>query len=119
MAEDSLVPTGIAGLDYLLHGGMCKGIGEFNDSGIIVEFVTNPPTIRCDAATMGWDLPPLQAGKKLQIVFTSPQVIEPKLRSAEANPRPFSAYSSLLSRAPSRIAAVAGTAGSKRSGNGS
>jgi circadian clock protein KaiC len=33
---------------------------------------------------MGWDLPTLQAQKKLQIVFTSPQVIEQELRSADS-----------------------------------
>ena len=108
MAEDALVQTGIAGLDDLLHGGISrnnvilvvggvgtgktsfgiefiyKGITELNEPGIIVVFETSPAKLIRDAAAMGWDLPALQAEKKLQIVFTSPQVIEQELRSADS-----------------------------------
>ena len=108
MAEDTLVRTGIAGVDDLLHGGIprtnvilveggvgtgktlfgvefvYRGITEFNEPGIIVVFETSPEKLIRDAATMGWDLPALQAEKKLQIVFTSPQVIEQELRSADS-----------------------------------
>src|ERR1700733_9172526 len=108
MAEDTLVRTGIAGLDTLLLGGIprtnvilveggvgtgktlfgvefvYRGITEFNEPGIIVVFETSPEKLIRDAATMGWDLPALQAEKKLQIVFTSPQVIEQELRSADS-----------------------------------
>jgi circadian clock protein KaiC len=108
MAETTLVRTGIAGVDNLLHGGIprtnvvlveggigsgktlfgiefiYKGITEFNEPGIIVVFETSPAKLVRDAATMGWDLPDLQAQKKLQIVFTNPQVIEQELRSADS-----------------------------------
>jgi circadian clock protein KaiC len=108
MAEDTLVRTGIAGVDDLLHGGIpqtnvilveggvgsgktlfgvefiYRGITEFNEPGIIVVFETSPAKLIRDAVTMGWDLPALQAQKKLQIVFTSPQVIEQELRSADS-----------------------------------
>jgi circadian clock protein KaiC len=108
MAEDTLVRTGITGLDDLLLGGIPRtnvilveggvgtgktlfgvefiyqGITEFNEPGIIVVFETSPGKLIRDAATMGWDLPALQAEKKLHIVFTSPQVIEQELRSADS-----------------------------------
>src|SRR6202790_4187637 len=108
MAEDTLVRTGIAGVDDLLHGGIpqtnvilveggvgsgktlfgvefiYRGITDFSERGIIVVFETSPAKLVRDAATMGWDLPALQAQKKLQIVFTSPQVIEQELRSADS-----------------------------------
>src|SRR6476469_2668340 len=108
MAEDNLVRTGIAGLDALLLGGIprtnvilvqgglgsgktlfgvefiYRGITQFNEPGIIVVFETSPAKLIRDAAAMGWDLPALQAQKKLQIVFTSPQVIEQELRSADS-----------------------------------
>ena len=108
MAEDNLIQTGIAGLDTILLGGIPRGnvilveggvgsgktllgvefiyqgITKFNEPGIIVVFETSPEKLIRDAATMGWDLPALQAQKKLQIVFTSPQVIEQELRSADS-----------------------------------
>ncbi|MEI9977170.1 MAG: ATPase domain-containing protein [Ignavibacteriota bacterium] len=61
-----------------------RGITQFDEPGIIVVFETSPAKLIRDAATMGWDLPALQEQKKLQIVFTSPQVIEQELRSADS-----------------------------------
>jgi len=108
MAEDALVRTGIAGLDDLFLGGIpstnvvlvegglgsgktlfgvefiYRGITESKEPGIIVVFETSPAKLVRDAAKMGWDLPALQAEKKLQIIFTSPQVIEQELRSADS-----------------------------------
>src|ERR1700732_1943129 len=108
MTADNLVQTGIAGLDAILMGGIPRtnvvlveggvgtgktlfgvefiyqGITQFNEPGIIVVFETSPAKLIRDAATMGWDLPALQAQKKLQIVFTTPQVIEQELRSADS-----------------------------------
>lgn len=108
MAEDTVIRTGIAGLDALLLGGIPRsnvilveggvgtgktlfgvefiyqGITQFNEPGIIVVFETSPAKLIRDAAAMGWDLPALQAQKKLQIIFTSPQVIEQELRSADS-----------------------------------
>jgi circadian clock protein KaiC len=108
MTGDNLVRTGIAGFDDILMGGIPRtnvilveggvgsgktlfglefiyqGITQFNEPGIIVVFETSPDKLIRDAATMGWDFPALQAQKKLQIVFTSPQVIEQELSSADS-----------------------------------
>ena len=87
MAGDNLIRTGIAGLDGLLLGGIprtnvilvefiYRGITQFDEPGIIVVFEVSPDKLIRDAATLGWDLVALQAQKKLQIVFTSPQVLD-------------------------------------------
>jgi circadian clock protein KaiC len=108
MVTDDLVKTGIAGLDALLFGGVPKtnvilvegttgsgktlfgtefiyrGITKFNEPGIIVVFEMSPDKLIRDAATLGWDLAELQAQRKLQIVFTSPQVLDQELRSQDS-----------------------------------
>src|ERR1700691_1727272 len=108
MAGDGVIKTGIAGLDRILMGGIPKtnvilvegttgsgktllgvefiyrGITQFNEPGIIVVFEVSPDKLIRDAATLGWDLVELQAQKKLQIVFTSPQVLDQELRSADS-----------------------------------
>jgi circadian clock protein KaiC len=108
MTSDNLVRTGIAGLDFILLGGIprtnvilvegstgsgktllgvefiYRGIVEFNEPGIIVVFEVSPDKLIRDAATLGWDLAELQAQKKLQIVFTSPQVLDQELRSPDS-----------------------------------
>src|SRR5580692_2529682 len=108
MASNGLVQTGISGLDRILMGGIPKtnvilvegttgsgktllgtefiyrGITEFHEPGIIVVFEVSPDKLIRDAATLGWDLAELQAQKKLQIVFTSPQVLNQELRSADS-----------------------------------
>ena len=108
MKSDDVVRTGIAGLDDILLGGIpkknvilvegttgsCKttlgvefiyrGITEFNEPGIIVVFEVSPEKLIRDAATLGWDLLELQAQRKLQIVFTTPQVLDQELRSADS-----------------------------------
>src|ERR1700683_3560060 len=108
MAGDGVIKTGISGLDRILMGGIprtnvilvegatgsgktllgtefiYRGITEFNEPGIIVVFEISPDKLIRDAATLGWDLAALQAQKKLQIVFTSPQVLEQELRSADS-----------------------------------
>ena len=108
MSSDAVVRTGIAGLDAILMGGIprtnvilvegttgsgktllgvefiYRGITEFNEPGIIVVFEVSPDKLIRDAATLGWDLVALQAQKKLQIVFTSPQVLEQELRSPDS-----------------------------------
>src|SRR5450755_638479 len=105
MSNDEVVRTGIPGLDAILMGGIprtnvilvegttgsgktllgvefiYRGITEFNEPGIIVVFEVSPDKLIRDAATMGWDLVALQSQKKLQIIFTSPQVLEQELRS--------------------------------------
>ncbi len=61
-----------------------RGITEFNEPGIIVVFEVSPDKLIRDAATLGWDFAELQAQKKLQIVFTSPHVLDQELRSADS-----------------------------------
>src|SRR5450432_844236 len=108
MAVDDLVRTGIEGFDLILMGGIprtntilvegttgsgktllgiefiYRGIVQFNEPGMIVVFEVSPDKLIRDAATMGWDLAALQAQKKLQIVFTSPQVLDQELRSPDS-----------------------------------
>ena len=102
---DNVVRTGIAGLDGILLRGIPKknlilvegtvgsgktllgtefiyrGITQFNQPGIIVVFETSPDKLIRDAAAFGWDLAALREQKKLQIVFTSPEVLEQELGS--------------------------------------
>jgi circadian clock protein KaiC len=108
MTSDAVVRTGIAGLDLILMGGIprtnvilvegttgsgktllgvefiYRGITEFNEPGIIVVFEVSPDKLIRDAVTLGWNLAELQAQKKLQIVFTSPQVLDQELRSPDS-----------------------------------
>ena len=108
MAVSDVVRTGIAGFDDILMGGIprtniilvegttgsgkttlgvefiYRGITEFDEPGIIVVFEVSPDKLIRDAATLGWDLAALQDQKKLQIVFTSPQVLEQELRSPDS-----------------------------------
>jgi circadian clock protein KaiC len=108
MTSDSVVRTGIAGFDALLFGGIPRtnvilvegttgtgktlfgaefiyqGITQFGEPGIIVVFEVSPDKLIRDAAAMGWDFAALQAQKKLQIVFTSPQVLDQELRSPDS-----------------------------------
>src|SRR5450631_3624274 len=108
MSNDAVVRTGIPGLDAILMGGIprtnvilvegttgtgktlfgmefiYRGITRFNEPGIIVVFEVSPDKLIRDAATMGWDLAELQSQRKLQIVFTSPQVLEQELRSQDS-----------------------------------
>src|ERR1700736_6122186 len=108
MSKDGLSKTGIAGLDDILLGGIprtnvvllqgvtgsgktlmgleliYRGIVEYNEPGIIVVFETSPNKLVRDAAGFGWNLDELQDRKKLQIVFTTPQVFDQELRTADS-----------------------------------
>src|SRR5580658_7284450 len=108
MSEDALVKTGIAGLDEILLGGIprgnvvlvqgetgtgktmfgtefiYRGIVDFNEPGLIVVFETSAQKLIRDASSMGWDLEALQARRKLQIIFTSPEVLEQEVRSPDS-----------------------------------
>jgi circadian clock protein KaiC len=108
MSEDAFVKTGIAGLDEILLGGIprgnvvlvqgetgtgktmfgtefiYRGIVDFDEPGLIVVFETSAHKLMRDASTIGWDLEALQARKKLQIVFTSPEVLEQEVRSPDS-----------------------------------
>jgi circadian clock protein KaiC len=108
MTSENVVRTGISGFDALLLGGIprtnvilvegttgsgktlfgvefiYRGITQFNEPGIIVVFEVSPDKLIRDAATLGWDLVELQEQKKLQIVFTSPHVLDQELRSPDS-----------------------------------
>jgi len=108
MSEDALIRTGIAGLDDIVLGGIprnnlilvqgetgtgktlfgtefiYRGITQFDEPGMIVVFETSAQKLIRDAGTMGWDLEALQVQKKLQIVFTSPDVLEQEVRSPDS-----------------------------------
>jgi circadian clock protein KaiC len=61
-----------------------RGVSQHNEPGLIVVFETSPDKLTRDAAEFGWDLTELQARKKLQIIFTSPQVFDQELRSPDS-----------------------------------
>src|ERR1700680_876034 len=106
MDENNLIKTGIKGLDSILLGGISRsnvillqgatgsgktlmgtefiyrGITQFNEPGLIVIFEATPEKLIRDTSNFKWDLDALQRGKKLQIIFTSPQVFDQELRSA-------------------------------------
>ena len=108
MNERNLIRTGIRGFDSILRGGISRsnliliqgatgtgktllglefiyrGITEFNEPGIVVVFETSPDKLIRDAAAFGWNFEELQAQKKLQIIFTSPQVLDQELRSPDS-----------------------------------
>src|ERR1700733_9700314 len=108
MNEGTVIKTGIQGLDDILLGGIprenlivvqgqsgagktlfgtefiYRGITEFDEPGMIVVFETSAQKLIRDAAAMGWDLEELQSRKKLQIVFTSPDVLEQEVRSPDS-----------------------------------
>jgi len=108
MAESDLIPTGIAGLDDILRGGVprgnillvegaagtgktllgmefiYRGITQHNEPGIIVSFEVAPKKLVRDVAGFGWDLDALQQQNKLKIIFTSPQVLSQELSSPDS-----------------------------------
>ena len=108
MAKDGLIKTGIKGLDSILLGGIprtnvilvqgvtgsgktvmgsefiYRGVALYNEPGLIVVFETSPEKLIRDAAGFGWNLDELQQQKKLQIIFTSPEVLDQELRSPDS-----------------------------------
>jgi circadian clock protein KaiC len=108
MLERDLTKTGIQGLDSIFLGGIprsnvivvqgttgCgktllglefiyRGIVQYNQPGMIVVFETNPDKLVRDGAEFGWNLTEMQEQKKLQIIFTSPQVFDQELRSPDS-----------------------------------
>jgi len=99
------VPTGIAGLDEMLHGGLLPGSSvlvrgapgtgkttlgmqflyhgatERGEAGLLVTFEEFPQSLYRDAEELGWDLRALEEAGKLQVMFTSPPVFLAALQS--------------------------------------
>ena len=108
MAEGDLIPTGIAGLDDLLRGGVprgnvllvegaagtgktllglefiYRGVTHYQEPGLIVSFEVAPQKLIRDAANFGWDLAALQQQNRLKLLFTSPQVLSQELASPDS-----------------------------------
>ena len=108
MPETDRVPTGIAGLDDLLPGGIprgniilvegaigtgkttmgvefiYRGASEFDEPGIIVVFEVSPDKIMRDATGFGWDLRKLEQQGRLKIVFTTRDVLRQELQQADS-----------------------------------
>lgn len=108
MSNSDLVRTGITGLDDIFLGGIprgnvilvegeagagksllgtefiYRGIVEYDEPGIIVVFENSPQKLMRDVANFGWNLEELQQQNRLRIIFTTPQVLEQELRSADS-----------------------------------
>src|ERR1700687_3491114 len=67
------------GLEYIY-----RGITQYNQPRLVLVFETNPDKLIRDAAEFGWNLDEMQQQKKLQIIFTSPQVFDQELRSPDS-----------------------------------
>lgn len=105
--ENDLVPTGIAGLDDVLLGGVqrhnnilvegspgagkttlalgfiCAGANDHGEPGIIVSFELEPEKLLRDAAGFNWKLEELVAQNKVKIIQTSPAVLLQEFHSNE------------------------------------
>ncbi|MDQ3231493.1 MAG: hypothetical protein M3Q07_06695, partial [Pseudobdellovibrionaceae bacterium] len=100
-----LIPTGIAGLDDILLGGVLKGnvivvegmpgtgkstmaleflyrgARDFHEPGLIVCFETSAQKLVRDAAGFGWDILALVRENKLKILELQPSVLIDELQS--------------------------------------
>jgi len=98
------VPTGIAGLDEMLHGGFLPrtanliegapgtgkstlgmqfiqhGITSCQEPGIILTFEEFPQQYYQDAANFGWDFHAHEDSKQLRVIMTSPEVTRADLQ---------------------------------------
>jgi circadian clock protein KaiC len=93
------IPTGIKGLDEMLSGGFLQGSAmlvrgapgtgktslamqylmhgatQCNEPGLFISFEEFPQSLHRDAKSLGWDLTRLEKTGKLQMMFTSPEVL--------------------------------------------
>lgn len=120
--ESQRVPTGIAGLDEMLHGGFLPqtanlvegatgtgkttlgmqfiqhGIAARGEPGIILTFEAFPEHYYRDATAFGWDFPAHEAQNRLRVIMSSPEVT---LRTSASTPSPARAWKSgSVSKAP-------------------
>ncbi|MEA3308260.1 MAG: ATPase domain-containing protein [Chloroflexota bacterium] len=101
------IATGVPGLDEMLYGGLLpdtavllrgapgtgkttvafqflqQGITE-GEVGLFITFEEFPVDLYRDAASLGFDLPAWERGGKLQIIFTSPEVLLQSLQDPES-----------------------------------
>lgn len=99
------IPTGIQGLDEMLHGGFLDGAAVLvrgapgtgktslalqylvhgathcNEKGLLISFEEFPQSLHRDARSLGWDLARLEGEGKLSLLFTSPQVLLTSLQT--------------------------------------
>ncbi|MBN1679463.1 MAG: ATPase [Anaerolineae bacterium] len=102
--ETRRVPTGILGLDDMLHGGFLSetanliegapgtgkstmgmqfiqyGITECDQPGVILTFEEFPEQYYRDAASFGWDFQAHEAANTLRVIMTSPEVTQADLQ---------------------------------------
>jgi circadian clock protein KaiC len=57
------------GMQFLIHGATRQG-----ETGLLITFEEFPASLYRDAASLGWDLEPLERGGKLHLLFASPEV---------------------------------------------
>jgi circadian clock protein KaiC len=67
------------GLQYLLEG-VRRG-----EPGLFISFEEFPQSLYRDAASLGWNLPEVEATGKLRMIFTSPKVLQQSLITPESN----------------------------------
>lgn len=91
------VRTGVPGLDGMLNGGFLPGSvvlvrgapgtgktslalqfliqgAKEDEPGLLISFEEFPRSLYRDAASLGWDLEPLEQQHRLHLMFTSPEV---------------------------------------------
>ena len=102
--ESQRLPTGIAGLDEMLHGGFLPqtanlvegatgtgkttlgmqfiqhGIAARGEPGIILTFEAFPEHYYRDASAFGWDFPAHEARDCLRVIMSSPEVTRADLQ---------------------------------------
>jgi circadian clock protein KaiC len=106
---DKRVTTGIKGLDEMLGGGflpgsmvlvrgapgagktslatqfLIHGATKHNEPGLFISFEEFPSSLYRDAESLGWRLKELEAGGKLHLMFTSPEVFLASLESPDSH----------------------------------
>jgi len=104
---DALVPTGIAGLDEILGGGLVAGtmalvegapgagkttlglqfihhgVVAHGEPGLVLTFEQVPQQLYRDALNFGWDLRRLVQEGKLQVLFLTPDVLHRQMSDPE------------------------------------
>jgi circadian clock protein KaiC len=108
MPDEDRVTSGIPVLDEMLGGGFIRqsailirgapGTGKTtfglqylregvqqDETGLLISFEEFPQSLYRDAASLGWDLPALEDGGKLRMIFTSPDVLLRSLTTPDSS----------------------------------